>query len=322
MSARMLVRRVVSAAVTLFITVALNFVLLRVIKSDPVATLTRGRKVSQEKRAELRERFGLDDTIIVQFGKYLRELARGNLGYSLQSGRSVTSEIADRIWPTISLVGLSTVLSAAIGLWIGIRAGWRPGSWFDRISTSTTMLFYSTSDAFFGLLLAFVFTSKLQWFPTGGIIDPRSDNVGLARLFEQLHHMVLPLTVLTLGYLGQYSLVMRASVVETSREDFLTLARAKGAREDVVRRRHAVPNALLPSVTLVALNAGFVLGGAIVVETIFTWPGLGLEFSRSLKAGDFPTLQGLFLISSASVIVLTTLADILYSRLDPRVELA
>ncbi len=321
MTLRALLRRVGSAFITLLITIAINFFLLRVVKSDPVATMTRGRKVTAEKRAELRERFGLDDSTIVQFGKYLRELARGNLGYSFQSGQSVWSEIWERVPATLTLIGVSTVLSASLGIWLGVRSGWRPGGWFDRISTSTTMFFYSTSDAFFGLVLAYVFTYKLAWFPTGGMIDPRSDNTGLAKLFEQLHHMALPLTVLTIGYLGQYSLVMRASIMETSREDFLQLARAKGARDDVVRRRHAAPNALLPSVTLVALNIGFVLGGAIVVETMFTWPGLGLAFSRALGAQDFPMLQGLFLVSSAAVIAMTLIADIVYSVLDPRVEL-
>jgi|CXWL01.1.fsa_nt_gi peptide/nickel transport system permease protein len=321
MTLRSILRRLFSAFITLMITVAINFGLLRIVKSDPVATMTRGRKVSAEKRAELREKFGLDDSMLVQFLKYLKELAKGNLGYSFQSGKPVTSEILNRVWPTINLIGISTALAAAIGIWLGIRAGWRPGSAFDRISTSTTMFFYSTSDAFLGLLLAYLFTKKLQWFPTGGIIDPRSDATGLTKLLEQAHHMVLPATVLVVGYLGQYSLVMRASILETSKEDFLNLARAKGARDDTVRRRHAVPNALLPSITLVALNIGFVLGGAIVVETLFTWPGLGLSFSRALGAQDFPMLQGLFLVSSASVILLTLLADLLYARLDPRVTL-
>ncbi len=322
MTLRTILRRSLLAVVTLFITVLLNFLLLRVVRTDPVATMTRGRKVSAEKRAELREKFGLDDSTVVQFLKYLKELLKGNLGYSFQTGRPVTTEIFSKIWPTISLIGISTLLSAIIGIWLGIRAGWRPGSAFDRLSTGTTMLFYSTSDAFLGLLLAYLFTSRLQWFPTGGIVDPRSDAVGLQKLFEQLHHMVLPATVLTVGYLGQYSLVMRASILETSKEDFLTLARAKGSTDDYVRRRHAVPNAMLPSITLTALSIGYVLGGSIVIETLFTWPGLGLAFSRALGAQDFPMLQGLFLVSSASVIVLTLLADLLYARLDPRVRIA
>lgn len=321
MTLRGLVRRFASALLTLLITVAINFFLLRVVKTDPVATMTRGRKVSAEKRAQLREQFGLDDGLVVQFVKYLKELAKGNLGYSFQTGQPVTHEIWARTGPTVALIGVSTILSAAIGIWLGIRSGWRPGSAFDRIATGTTMFFYSTSDAFFGLILAYVFVWELKWFPTGGIIDPRSDNTGIAKLFEQLHHMALPATVLTIGYLGQYSLVMRASILETSREDFLMLARAKGARDDEVRRRHAVPNALLPSITLIALNIGYVLGGAIVVETLFTWPGLGLAFSRALGAQDFPMLQGLFIVSSASVIVMTLLADLVYTRLDPRVSL-
>ncbi len=322
MTLRTVVRRLVAAAITLLVTVALNFYLLRVVPADPVATMTRGRKVTAAKRDEMRERFGLDESTVVQFWKYLRELARGNLGYSFQTGQPVTSEIWDRVPATLSLVGISTVLAATLGIWLGARSGWKPNGWFDRLATSGSMFFYSTSDAFFGLVLLYVFTQKLQWFPTGGIIDPRSDNTGIMKLFEQLHHMTLPATVLTIGYVGGYSLVMRASMIETSREDFLQLARAKGAREEEVRRRHAFRNALLPSIALIALNVGFVLGGAIVVETLFTWPGLGLAFSRALGANDYPMLQGLFLVSSFAVIVANLIADVAYTRFDPRVEIA
>ena len=155
-----------------------------------------------------------------------------------------------------------------------------------------------------------------------GIVDPSSDATGLAKLADQAKHMVLPCVTLSIAYLGEYALVMRSSLIDVMREDYLTLARAKGLRDSAVRNRHAVPNALLPVITLVAINFGLVLQGAIAVETIFSWPGLGLATYEALKGPDLPMLQGLFLVFSAAVIVCNLLADLVYAKLDPRVATA
>jgi peptide/nickel transport system permease protein len=162
----------------------------------------------------------------------------------------------------------------------------------------------------------------LGWFPVGGITDPGSDATGVAKLLDQGHHMFLPALTLTLAYLGEYALIMRSSLLDTMREDYVTLARAKGLRDVVVRNRHAVPNALLPVITLVAINFGFVLSGAIAVETIFSWPGLGLLSYEALRGPDLPLLQGLFVVFSAAVIFFNLIADLLYAYLDPRVRVA
>ena len=170
------------------------------------------------------------------------------------------------------------------------------------------------------MLLLSLFGVTLGWFPIGGLQDPTSDATGLALLGDQTRHMFLPALTLTIAYLGEYALVMRASLLDTMREDYLTLARAKGLRDIQVRNRHAVPNALLPVVTLAAINFGFILSGAIAVETIFSWPGLGLASYEAIHGPDLPMLQGLFLFFSASVIVFNFLADVLYAFLDPRVR--
>ena len=183
-----------------------------------------------------------------------------------------------------------------------------------------TMTTYSMPDFWLGMLLLTVFGVSLGWFPIGGLEDPSSDATGVAHLADQARHMVLPAVTLTIAYLGEYALVMRSSLVETMREDYLVLARAKGLRDVVVRNRHAVPNALLPVVTLAAINFGFVLSGAIAVEAIFSWPGLGLASYEAIHGPDLPMLQGLFLVFSASVIVFNLLADLLYAALDPRVR--
>jgi peptide/nickel transport system permease protein len=184
------------------------------------------------------------------------------------------------------------------------------------------MATYSMPDFWLGMLLLVTFAVSLGWFPVGGISDPGSDATGLAKLLDQLHHMFLPALTLTLAYLGEYALIMRSSLLDTMREDYLVLARAKGLRDVAVRNRHAVPNALLPIVTLVALSFGFVLSGAIAVETIFSWPGLGLLTYEALRGPDLPVLQGLFIVFSATVIFFNLVADLLYHYLDPRVRAA
>jgi peptide/nickel transport system permease protein len=175
-------------------------------------------------------------------------------------------------------------------------------------------------DFWLGMLLLVSFAVLLGWFPVGGISDAGSDATGIAKLLDQAHHMFLPALTLTLAYLGEYALIMRSSLLDTMREDYLTLARAKGLRDVVVRNRHAVPNALLPVVTLVAINFGFVLSGAIAVETIFSWPGLGLLSYEALRGPDLPLLQGLFVVFSAAVIFFNLIADLAYAYLDPRVR--
>jgi peptide/nickel transport system permease protein len=177
-------------------------------------------------------------------------------------------------------------------------------------------------DFWLGMLLLSFFAVTLGWFPVGGIEDASSNATGVAHVVDQAKHLFLPCLTLTLAYLGEYALVMRSSLLDTMREDYLVLARAKGMREVAVRNRHAVPNALLPVVTLTAINFGFVLSGAIAVETIFSWPGLGLATYDALNGPDLPMLQGLFLLFSAAVIVFNLIADLLYAYLDPRVRTA
>jgi peptide/nickel transport system permease protein len=319
MSLRFVSAKVLGAIATLAFVLVFNFFLFRVVESDPVSSLYRGRNLSEEQKDRLAEEFGVNESKPEQFRRYVSETFQGNLGVSIETRRPVTTEIRERIWPTVALVGTSALLSALIGITIGIFAAWRRGSAFDQASTGTTMLLYSMPDFWLGLLLLVVFASTLTWFPTGGFTDAGSQETGFARLLDQAHHMVLPALTLTLGYLGEYALLMRSSVLETVREDYLTLARAKGLRDAMVRRHHAVPNALLPVVTLLAINFGFVLSGAIAVESIFSWPGLGLATADAIRAPDLPMLQGLFLVFSAAVIVANLFADLLYASLDPRV---
>ncbi|HEU4917703.1 MAG TPA: ABC transporter permease [Acidimicrobiia bacterium] len=317
---RLIGRKVLGSVLTLVFVLVFNFFLFRVVQTDPIGSLFRGRNVPQATIDNLRVAFGLDQPIGTQFLYYLRETAQLNFGISYQSRQPVWDEIVRAIPATLALVGISSVLSAVIGTLGGIVAAWRRNTWKDHSITSSTMVFYSMPDFWLGMILLVLFAVVLGWFPVGGITTAGSNETGLARLIDQAYHMFLPALTLTLAYLGEYTLVTRSSLLDVMGEDYLTVARAKGLRDVRVRNRHAVPNALLPVVTLTAINFGFVLSGAIAVEAVFSWPGLGKATADAIRGPDLPMLQALFLLFSAAVIVFNLIADITYSWLDPRVE--
>lgn len=320
MNATFVARKVLGSISTLIFVLIVNFFLFRIVQKDPVASLFRGSRVPQAKLDELRDQFGLEDSLARQFVLYLRETAQLNFGLSYQTRQPVWDEIQSKIWPTVLLVGVSAILSALFGIIGGFIAAWRRGSAADYSITSSTMVFYSMPDFWLGMLLLVGFAVVLPWFPVGGMTDLASNATGFEAVLDRLHHLALPALTLTLAYLGEYAIVARSSLLDVMGEDYLTVARAKGLRDKLVRRRHAVPNALLPVVTLAAINLGFVLSGAIAVETVFSWPGLGRATADAIRGPDLPMLQGLFLVFSAAVILFNLLADLLYVWLDPRVR--
>lgn len=312
MRTRYLLRKVGWALLTLLFVLTANFFLFRIMPGDPVALLGRSQRLSAAALANQREVFGLDQPLLAQYVTYLKQTLSGNLGVSIISGDTVWSMIAGRLWPTVLLVGLGTALAALIGVLAGIRAGWKRGTAFDRGGLYSSLILYATPEGWLGMILLIVFAGSLGWFPAGGYSSSEGGDV--------LGHLALPVLTLTLGYVGQFMIVMRSSMIDVRGEDYLVLARAKGLGDKRIRRHHAVPNAFLPSFTLIVLSFGFVLGGAIVIETVFSWPGLGLLTYQSIKDQDYPVLQAVFLLSSAAVVAANLLADITYGFLDPRVE--
>ena len=309
---------------SLFLVAVLGFFLFRVMPGDPVRTMTRGAAVSGEQIQQLRHRFGLDQPMWKQFLDFLGALLRGDLGTSYTYSRPVADLIAERFWPTVLLVGTATVLAVVLGLWMGTRAAWRQGGKFDKISTSVALTFWSVPTFWFGLIVLMVFGVGVGpipgLFPVGGINSPDTPPELPAQVLDVARHLVLPASTMVAVVYAQYLMVMRSSLLEEMGADYLTTARAKGLREDLVRRRHAVPNAMLPTVTLIFLHLGLVVGGAITVETVFSWPGLGLLTYEALKVPDLPLLQGTFIVLAGSVIVMNVVADLLYRVLDPRVR--
>jgi peptide/nickel transport system permease protein len=319
MRARYLAKKLGWALLTVFFVLCFNFFLFRIMPGDPAGLLARSQRLTETEIAEQRSLFGLDQPLLVQFGTYLKETVQGNLGTSYLTGQPVVDTITHRTWPTILLVGVGTTVAIVLGLAMGIKGAWRRGSRFDRSSLYGSLTLYSTPEGWLGMMLLIIFAGTLGWFPVGGY-DSGDGSTGLAHVADVLNHLFLPAATLALGYGASYLIVMRSSLLEVKDEDFIAAARAKGLTETMVRRRHAVPNAFLPSFTLIVLSFGFVLGGAIVIETIFSYPGIGQLTYQAIDAYDYPVLQGVFLISSIAVVIANLVADLTYGFLDPRIE--
>ena len=314
-------RKTGAALGTLLFVLVVNFFLFRLLPGDPIGMYTRGRNVPPEQLAELRAE--LNRPALEQFLTYLQNPFASTID-SAQFNRPVWELVTERIWPTLLLVGTAIVLASIIGVYIGIKAGWQRGKSFDKVSTGVTLTLYSMPEFWLGMILLIVFGVGVFGlpgiFPIGGISSPGVDTSTLAGWLDVAWHMVLPVTTLTLVYLAEYALVMRSSLVDEMNEDYLTTARAKGLSDKLVRRRHAVPNALLPTITLIFLNLGFTVSGAITVETVFSWPGLGLLSYEALRGPDVALLQAIFLLFSIGVVLANLVADLLYALIDPRVR--
>jgi peptide/nickel transport system permease protein len=322
---RYVTRKVVQAFVTLVAILIFNFFLFRVWSpGDPITFLTRGQgaNISPTERQQLIEDYGLDRSTWGQFTEYMRDTFTGQLGASsFFQGEAVTSVFLRYLSPTLLLVGTATLFSMVLGLWMGIRSGWRRGSLFDRSSMVGSLVLYSMPEFWLGMLLLLLFSTTLGWFPVGGRISTNASELsGLSYIGDVVEHLFLPALTLTLAYVGEFYLVMRSSLLDVLGEEYITTARAKGVRERDVLNRHAVRNGLLPTVTLIALSIGYVIGGAITVEVVFSYQGLGLLTYTAIVSKDYWLLQGVFLFFTLAVIAFNLAADFVYAYLDPRVR--
>jgi peptide/nickel transport system permease protein len=322
---RYVAKKLASAVLSFLVLLVVGFVIFSVMPSDPLEALTRGRPTSAAQLAFLRQQLGLNQPPIERFWSFVWNTLQGHLGYSWQFQAPVSSLIAQRLWPTLLLTGSAMIVSAIAGLWLGIRSGWRPGSLLDRTATGVSLTFWSVPTFWLGLILLVLFSVGFgpvpALFPAGGMSTAGTAG-GLApsHILDVLRHLVLPCLTLSLVIFAQYVTIMRSSVIDELGSPYLLTARAKGLRDAEVRRRHAVPNALLPSVTVIFLQLGGLVTGAITVETVYSWPGLGYLTYQALQIPDLPLLEGTFVVFSGSVIVMNMLADIVYRYLDPRVR--
>jgi peptide/nickel transport system permease protein len=321
---RFLARRLATAGVTILLIVLLNFVLFRMMPGSPERILLgRIPGVTQQVLETTKARWGLDRPLFPdQFVAYLESTAQADLGYSFVArGRPVTEVIGSRLGPTLLLFGLGEILAIVFGLALGAYSGWRRGGIIDYIGNGISLILYSTPYFLLGMGLLLLLATGLGWFPTYGMVEVGRVYAGpLDQIADIAWHLALPLATVSLGLVGQYAILMRSSVVETMSEDYITTARAKGLPEGRILRGHALPNALLPTVTLVAINLGYVVAGAITVEVVFNWPGLGTLTVDALSSRDYPVLQGVFLLLSVTVVLANLAADLIYGYLDPRVR--
>lgn len=316
--------KLAAAAVSFAVTLVICFVMFSLMPADPVQALTRGRAVSDAQMIQLRHQLGVDQSLWRQFLSFVTDTLQGKLGYSWGLKDSVAHLIGERIGPTLLLMGTATAISVVLGLWLGVRSGWRHGSLLDRITSGTSLTLWSVPTFWLGMILLILFSVGVgpipSLFPAGQMSDPSLDGGGIEHVLDVARHLVLPATTLVLVVFAQYVTIMRSSIIDELGSPYLLTARAKGLRDDVVRRHHAVPNALLPSVTVIFLHLGTIVGGAITVETVYSWPGLGYLTYQALQVPDLPLLRGTFIIFSASVIIMNLLADVVYRFLDPRVR--
>jgi peptide/nickel transport system permease protein len=321
---RFLARRLTTAGVTIFLIVILNFVLFRMMPGSPERMLLgRMPNVSGEAIAAARERWGLDKPLFPdQFVAYVTSTLRGDLGFSYTGrGRDVSEVLGQRLGPTLLLFGLGELIAIVLGLALGAWSGWKRGGIVDLVGNGLSLILYSTPYFLLGMGLLLVFATGLGWFPTFGMLESGRTYDGPLELLADLGaHLALPLATVALGLIGQYAILMRSSILETMSEDYITTARAKGLPENRILRGHALPNALLPTVSLVAINIGYVVAGAITVEVVFNWPGLGTLTVQALDGLDYPVLQGVFLLLSVTVVLANLAADLVYGLLDPRVR--
>jgi peptide/nickel transport system permease protein len=271
--------------------------------------------------AQLRQKFGLDQPVHVQLAKYVRNILSFDLGFSFRHNQTVAQLILARLGPTLLLMVSVLLVAVVVGVLMGALAARHLNRWQDSVISTIAVLTYATPVFWAGLMLIVLLSVKLGWFPTSGMESVAAFHTGWARIVDIAHHLVLPVVTLTLFYLALYTRLMRASVIEQSTMDYVTTARAKGLNERQVLWRHLLRNACLPVLTMAGVQAGALLGGAVVVETVFAWPGLGLLAYDSLFSRDLNLLLGIFFVSACLVVAVNLAVDMLYAVLDPRIEL-
>jgi len=312
-----ILKRVAFAILTVFVAVTINFALFRLAPGTAVTNLARVPHATPETKQALKRQFGLDKSKFQQYLIYLKQLARGNLGISFANSQPVSKNLRTALINSIPMVAIGTFFAIVLGTLTGVIAAWRRGTKTEGASITTALAFYSMPTHWLGLMLVIIFAGVL---PTGGMSDEfLIDPSFYTHVKDLAAHITLPALTLGLVLYGEYTLIVRSAMLETLGEDYILTARAKGLGNGAILRRHALRNALLPIATLIALSLGYIVAGAILIETVFSWPGIGRAVYDAVLDRDYPMLQGAFLLLTVSVVFFNLLADLLYFRLDPRI---
>lgn len=312
-------KRMISSLFVLLIVVVGCFLVLETAPGDAVDAYAITFGGDATAMAQMRARWGLDQSIWHRLWAYLAALAQGNLGWSVSFSRPILDVVLERLPKTLILMGMATAVSFSVGSVLGIVAGSRPGSFRDRFLSVSSLILYAIPSFFLALVLVIFFSIKLRWLPSSGIETIASDSQGLERVADIITHLILPVTSLSLVYLALYLRVMRVSMAEIWQMDFVRALRARGISRPRIVLGHVARNALLPLITMLGLQAAAMLGGSVVIESVFAIPGLGRLAQEAVAARDTPLLLGVILTSAIMVILVNFLVDLIYFWLDPRI---
>jgi peptide/nickel transport system permease protein len=314
---RQVINKVFQSTLTVFFIITFNFLLFRLLPGDPLRKLFRDPRIPQETIDTIAKSFGLDQPVWVQYFLYLKNLVTGNLGISFSFRQPVWDILSERLFNTVLLMLTANIIAVILGVMLGIYASKNHGKIQDTASMGIGLLFWSMPTFWIGMIVVVMFTGVL---PISGMVEAgRVYNTTFEYIIDVSKHMILPVTTLALVILGQYAIIMRNALSTVMTEDYITTAKAKGFNRDTIYQKYAVPNAMLPLVTIIAVNIGFSVAGAIQAEIVFGWPGVGQLIYDSVINRDFPILQGAFLIISFTVVAANFIADIIYTLLDPRI---
>jgi ABC-type dipeptide/oligopeptide/nickel transport system permease component len=314
-----ILRRLVIAIPSIFIIIIVVFMLIHIAPGDPVLYLAGEAGVSPEYIERLRREFGLDRPIYEQLWIYLTKVLRGDLGYSLIFMRSVPDLILERLPATVLLIGLAEFF-ASLGIILAMEAGTRVHSMIDNLLSISSIVGYSLPIFWTAQILIVIFSVNLKLFPIGGLVSLRYDYTGLRLVIDIIWHAILPVVALGLLHLTLVFRVSRSSIVDVTRENYILAARSRGIDEKTIKYNHMLRNVLIPVITIMALNFGRVIAGAVLTETVFSWPGLGRLFFWAVSTRDYPLVEGLFIFISIAVIIINLVTDVLYAIVDPRVR--
>lgn len=316
-----ILRRLAKAAVVVFAIVVLNFLLIRLVPGDPALVIAGEAGAADQKYLDdLRHEFGLDRPLWVQLAIYVGHVAEGDLGYSYRQRVPVTQLIAERLPQTLLLTGSAMALALTVGVSLGALAARHAGTLADSAITAAAMVVFATPSFWIGLMAVLLFSLELDWLPPFGMVTVGANLHGLALAGDVAAHLVLPATTLGLFFVAIYARLTRAAMLEVAELDYVRTARAKGLTERSVVRRHILRNALLPVVSYAGLQAGYLVGGSVLIETVFAWPGVGRLAFEAVIGRDYTVLLGVFIVTSIMVIAFNLLTDFVYTLVDPRIE--
>jgi peptide/nickel transport system permease protein len=315
--------RLLQGLLALLLIATVNFILVRAAPGDPVSIMAGEAGASDPQFvAQLRQQFGLDQSLPNQLASYLGRVLQLDLGFSYRQQQSVAALILERLPATLLLTGTAFVLSLAMGIGLGALASRHAGKWIDSAITVVALVFYATPLYWLAMMAVLVFTVQMDLLPAFGFFTVGADLHGLDKALDIGRHLILPAVTLALFYMAVYARMTRAAMLEVAQMDFVKTARAKGVAPGRIQRRHILRNALLPVVTLAGIQAGGMIGGAVLTETVFAWPGIGRLMFDALLQRDYNLLLGCFLFTAAMAVLFNLITDFVYTLVDPRIELA